>query len=757
MIAFGLWLACGPRDAVPADEPPVAFDVPIQDRAAVVDPFLGTAGPGNVIPGALVPHGMVRASPDTRSPPGSIDAYDAADSHLEGFTHTHLEGPGGSDNGYSQVLLLPQKGERITDRTTRTVPIDHATETASPGRYHVDVDGIDAELTATGHAAVHRYRFPAGPARVLVDLGHSNGRSVGGAWRWTGSEIRGHGAYNVHPTVNLITTRDETTAHTAVYTAIEVSVAPTEFGSFVGDGTPREQPGAAATEGAWSGGWVGWTFDAPTTVEVRVGISYISEDQAARNRDVELGDRGFDEVATAARASWNAVLSRFDVEADPDTTSLFYTLLYHAAFQPADHTEVGGVTAIGTSGTMTVREGDGFRYMTDDWCLWDTFRTLHPLGQWFEPERRDDIAESLLLQFREGGWLDKCPWSATGYSRVMIGNHGIPILADAVMQGLADVDPDVLWAAVDKAGTQEIETLPQGLCGYVNLGTPPDYLRLGWVPHACDPTQAASMTMETALNDAASARLARHLGRDDDAARYEARQGNWRNHWDADVGFMRGRHADGAWVSPFDPADMSGFSSFVEASPWIFTFFVPHDVPGLADAMGGEDVLREKLDAFFAGGFHDPSNQPSFHIPWMYARAGDAAATQARVRDVLSRNFHLGREGLPGNDDAGAMSAWGVLAMLGLYPLDPSDGVWTLASPRLSRATLYLHPEFYEGERVVIETEGDPATQPYVASVTWNDTPLDAPVLAAADLARGGTLRFVLSDTPTAWGSPRSP
>ena len=757
MIAVWIWLACTPQADVAPDDTQVPFEVPVRDRAAVVDPFLGTAGPGNVIPGALVPHGMVRASPDTASPPGSIDAYDAADSHLEGFTHTHLQGPGGSDNGYSQVLLLPQRGERVTDRAARPVALDHATESASPGRYGVDVDGIGVELTATGHAAVHRYRFPAGPARVLVDLGHSNGRSVGGAWRWTGSEMRGYGAYNVHPTVNLITTRDETTAHTTVYTAIEVSLPPTEFGAFVGDDAPRELAGQDATQGAWSGGWVGWTFSEPTTVEVRVGISYVSEDQAARNRDVELGNRGFDAVADDARAAWNAVLSRFDVEADTETTALFYTLLYHAAFQPADHTEVGGVSAIGTSGTMTVREGDGFRYMTDDWCLWDTFRTLHPLGQWFEPERRDDIAESLLLQFREGGWLDKCPWSATGYSRVMIGNHGIPILADAVIHGLADVDADVLWAAVDKAGTAEIEALPQGLCGYVNLGTPPDYLRLGWVPHECDPTQAASMTLETALNDAATARLARHLGRDDDAARYATRQGNWRNHWDGDVGFMRGRYADGTWVSPFDPADMSGFSSFVEASPWIFSFFVPHDVTGLAEAMGGEAAMRGKLDAFFDGGFHDPSNQPSFHIPWMYARAGDASATQSRVRDVLTRNFRLGRDGLPGNDDAGAMSAWGVLAMLGLYPLDPSDGVWTLASPRLERATLYLHPGYFEGEAVVIEAEGDPATQPYVAGVTWNDTPLSEATITTSQLARGGTLRFVLSETPTGWGGTALP
>jgi predicted alpha-1,2-mannosidase len=757
VIALWLWAACAPEPTTPEAPSEVPFDVPIVDRAAQVDPFLGTAGPGNVIPGALRPHGMVRASPDTRSGPGSIDAYDAGDALLEGFTHTHLEGPGGSDNGYSQVLLLPQRGDLITDRQARAVTLDHATEVASPGRYSVTVDGIEAALTATGHAAVHRYAFPAGPARILVDLGHSNGRSVGGAWRWTGAEILGYGAYNVHPTVNLITTRDETTAHTKVYTAIEASVPPTEFGTFAGDDTTRETPGADTVEGAWSGGWIGWTFDVPTTVEVRVGISYVSEDQARRNRDVELGTSSFDEVADAARRAWNTVLSRFDVQADPETEALFYSLLYHTAFQPSDHTEVGGVTAVGTSGVMNVREGDDFHYMTDDWCLWDTFRTLHPLGQWFEPERRDDIAESLLLQFREGGWLDKCPWSATGYSRVMIGNHGIPVLADAVMSGLADVDPDVLWEAVDKAGTQEIDALPQGLCGYVNLGTPPDYLRLGWVPHGCDPTQAASMTMETALNDAASSRLAEHLGRADDAARYAARQGNWRNHWDAEVGFMRGRNADGTWVSPFDPADMSGFASFVEASPWIFTFFVPHDVPGLAGMMGGDDVLRAKLDAFFDGGFHDPSNQPSFHIPWMYAHAGDPSATQARVRDVLTRNFRPSRDGLPGNDDAGAMSAWGVLAMLGLYPLDPGNGTWTLASPRVERATLYLHPGYYEGETLVIETVGDPATAPYVAGVTWNDVAHTEPTIDAATLARGGTLRFTLSETPTDWGAAATP
>lgn len=744
--------------AHPVDDPPpvnpddVPFTYSELPLTGFVDPMVGTAGQGNTIPGALVPHGMMRASPDTLADPGAIDAYRWEDDHLEGFSHTHLEGPGGSANGYSQILLLPQSGDLEVDRTKRAVPFDHATETARPGYYAVTAGDVGVELTATALAAVHRYTFPAGPARVLVDVGSSMGSSMDGQLHIAGEVITGHGVYQVHPIVAALTGGDGRTGFTTVYTAITVSQVPTDHGTFQGQRRIVATEGADTVQGAWSGGWIGWEFDAETTVEVRVGISYISEEQARKNLDSDLGDATFETVADRADAAWNHVLNRVQVDGTDAQKAQFYTALYHSAFQPADHTEAGGKYAVHASGEAHVRDAGTLRYMTDDWCQWDSFRTVHPLGTLFEPELRDDIARSNLVVYEEGGWLDKCSWSATGYSRVMIANPTVPILADMLVKGLDRFDTELAWEAIDKAGTEETPDAPRGLCGFASLGTPPEYLSLGFVPYECDPSQSASVTLEHAVDDAASARFAELLGRDADAERYWERADYWKNTWDDTLGFARPRHADGSWVEPFAPDDNSEFNGFTEADSWIYSFHVMHDVPGMADAMGGRATFLSKLDTFFDDGHFDVSNEPSFHIPWLYAAIGDPPGTQRRVRDALASSFSVTPEGLPGNDDAGATSSWVVLATMGLYQIDPSAPVWTLTTPAVPRSELRLHPGYYDGGTFVIDTVGDLDSQPYIASATLNGEPLDHAWITHEQITAGGTLTLTLSDVPTAWG-----
>lgn len=755
MFPLLLLAACVPIIRETPPDPELMTEVPFPidevDLVGFVDPMIGTAGPGNVVPGALVPHGMVRASPDTRSGPNSIDAYDWGDALLEGFTHTHLEGPGGSANGYSQVLVLPQTGPIVIDPDARDTPLDHDAETARPGHYTLTLeDGTVAELTATGHAAVHRYRFPAGEARLLLDLGHSNGRSTDGELLFDGDVIRGHGEYNVHPIAALLTQDDGRTAYTRIFVHGELSVVPTTGGTWRGR-DPAPQLGSTEVSGAWIGGWVGWTFDAPTTVELRMGLSLIDEDQAEANLRAEVGASSFDEVAAEAASAWNTALNRVQADVTGALATTFYTALYRTMMQPADYTEAGGVFAVGRSGEHVVRQAVDHRYFTDDWCLWDTFRTSHPLATLIEPELRDDIISSLLVDYEEGGWLPKCTWNATGYSRVMTGNHAVPVIADALVKGLDGFDTMLAWEAIDRAGTEEIDPLPDGLCGYVNQGTPPDYLTLGYVPSECDPTQSASMTMEHAYDDWAAARFAEAVGRPDDAERYDLRSDNWKRHWNPAVGFVQGVDRAGNWVEPFDPADGSDANDFVEATAWIFSFHVFHDVPGMVELFGGTDAFVARLDRFFDEGHYDPSNQPSFHIPFLYAAAGRPAGTQRRVREVLDGHYHAGEDGLPGNDDAGSTSAWAVLSMLGLYPLSPGDGVYTLTAPRLE-ATVHLHPGAYDGGAFEVRVIGDPETQRYVAGVSWNGTSLTRARIEHAALASGGVLVFTLADEPTTWG-----
>ncbi|MDP2313686.1 MAG: GH92 family glycosyl hydrolase [Pseudomonadota bacterium] len=748
VLLAGCTADVAPEPSTDPDDVPFTYsELPLTD---FVDPLVGTGGPGNTIPGALVPHGMVRASPDTYAEPGVVDAYRYEDTRMDGFSHTHLEGPGASFNGYSQILLLPQSGDLVVDPDARAASFEHATESARPGYYAVTAGGVQVELTATSLAAVHRYTFPAGDARVLIDVGSSLGTSIDGALAFSGSEATGHGEYLVHPLLSALYDSFGDTARTTVYTAITVSVPPTTHGTFQNGEDATE--GADAVEGAWSGGWLGWTFGAETTVEVRVGISYISAEQARQNLDADVGDADFDTVAARAEAEWNHVLNRVQVDGTDAQKQQFYTALYRSAFQPADHTEAGGRYAVHASGDAEVLDADGLQFMTDDWCQWDSFRTVHPLGTLFEPELRDDIARSALVVYQQGGWLDKCSWAATGYSRVMIANPTVPILTDMLVKGLDGFDTDEAWAAIDKAGTEEAEGVPYGLCGYASLGTPPEYLELGFVPQACDPAQSASLTLEYAVDDAAAARFAAVTGRDDDAARYTARAEYWRNTFDTSIGYARPRNVDGSWVEPFDADEYSTSSGFCEATSWIYSFHVLHDVPGMVEAMGGHDAFIERLDRFFDEGHFDVSNEPSFHIPWLYAAAGDPSGTQRRVRETLESSFSVTPDGLPGNDDAGATSAWVVLASLGLYQIDPSEPVWTITTPAVSRAELRLHPGYYAGGTFVIETVGDPATQPYIASATLDGAALDRAWITHEEITRGGTLSLTLSDAPTDWG-----
>jgi predicted alpha-1,2-mannosidase len=729
----------------PSDVPFPIDEVPL---TGFVDPILGTRGPGNAIPGALVPHGVVRASPDTLGENGAIDAYEYDATRIEGFSHTHLEGPGGSFNGYSQLLVLPEAGALELGRDARPRAFSHEDEVARPGYYAVTLeDGVAVELTATGHAAVHRYTFPAGPAHLLVDLGHSLGDSEGGALTVDGGVMTGHAEYVVHPVAALITDNDGETAYTKLYFRAEIDVEPASVDTFAGRNDPALRGRADAT-GPWIGGVWSFEFDAPTTVTLKVGISFVDEATAARNLDEEVGAAAFSDVATRADAAWNTALNRVQVDGTEDQKRVFYTALYRTFFQPADHTEAGGVFQVGSSGDHVVREADGFRYYSDDWCLWDSYRTSHPLDTLVEPDIVGDVATSLVITSEEGGFLDKCTWTATGYSRVMIGNPAFFVLSDAVVKGIDDFDHDAAWAAVDQTGTTEMADLPEGICGYVNTGTPPEYLELGYVPDECDPGQAASMTLEHAFADWSASRMAAALGRDDDAARYAERGRSWENVWNPDVGYVQSRRRDGSWVLPFDPTDDGAFAGFTEGDAWIYSFLVPHDLPGLFERMGGDDAVVARLDAFFDDGHFDVTNQPSYHVPWLYVPAGRPDKTQERLRALIDGHFRDDPGGLPGNDDSGSTSAWGLFAMLGLYPLAPGDPTWTLSTPWVPRATIHLHPGYYRGGAVQITTVGDPLTMPYVARATWNGEPLPDLRIAHDELMKGGTLEFTLSATP---------
>lgn len=748
-----LALACSEK--TPPPTPSIDDFLPYVPLTQHVDPFIGSEGSGNVIPGALLPHGMVKLSPDTNGPAGTIDAYEWGDDKIEGFSHTHLEGPGGSNMGYSQLLVTATRGAIATDEAGYASTYDHARESAEPGFYTVDLldAAAKAELTATAHCGVHRYTFEGASAgNVLVDAAHSRGKFLDSEIRIAGRAVEGTGEWDIHPIISLTINNispDWDTARRTIHFFGEIDRDPSASGTWSnGVVTPGAADATIGRVGAY------WTFaDVARPVELRFCISSIDVATAKGHFEREVRGRTFEEVRGAAREAWNKLLNRIQVEGgSDDARELFYTALYRLYFAPTDYSENGRFWS-GSSGEGKVNDAT-FRYFSDDWCMWDTYRTSHPLQVLVEPELRADVVRSLLHDYKESGWLPKCTWQATGHSRVMIGNHFTPVIVDSYLKGIRGFDPNLAWEAMHKSATEEDpDSLVPALCGYFNLGTPPEYVSNGFVGDECDPTQAASMTLEYAYDDWVLAQYADVLGKPAQRDVLLARAGNWRNQWNPEKNFMQRRYRDGTWVEPFDPARFGSSSGFCEASSWIYTFFVPHDVKGLIGAVGGNEAFVAKLNAYYEGGFDDLSNEPAFGTPYLYTYAGRPDLTQARLRALVERHFHTGSSGLPGNDDAGAMSSWLVFAMLGLYPVTPGDGTYVIGSPHFEKATIYLEPNHYAGRTFTVVAKNASEQNPYVQSAKLNGAEWTKPWITHADVARGGTLELQMGSAPSTWGS----
>lgn len=740
---------------------PVFFCPAGEDLTVFVDPMIGASGPGNVFVGASLPHGMLKLGPDSVVDAGDVDAYEYDSDRIEGFSHTHLQGPGGDHNGYSQILVVPTTGELATEEENYASAFSHDDEQAAVGYYSVLLSdyGVRAELTATAHAGYHRYTFPAGnQSHILIDLGHTRGGSTGGELQIVSdSIIQGFGQYNVFPYFDLALSTDEKkTGESRVFFYAQFSRSFDSYGTFDQDGI---SPGSASASGARIGAFVNYETSDSEVIEVKLGISLVSVEQARLNLETELSSKTFEQVRAEARAAWNCELDRVNLEgASAEKKKIFYTALYHQLLAPADYTEVGGVFFSGADGLgAVVRPEDQARawhYYTDDWCAWDTFRTSRPLSTLLEPEIVSDVVASYLHVFERGGWLPKCAWQATGISRDMTGNPGVPIVADAFIKGFRDYDPDSLWAALYKSATEDDEEhLYSSICGVLNIGTPPEYVENGFVSHHCDTLESASMTLEYAYADWCTAQVAAGLGKPEMADLFGRRATNYTNNFNPDVGFMQGKNLDGSWVEPFDPANGDRGNDFCEGNSWIYTFFVPHDVEGLIELIGGKQAFEDRLDAFFAGGYFEPDNEPSFHIPWLYNFTGAAYKAQQVVRHTLQTEFSAEPRGLPGNDDAGATSAWYIFGAMGLYPLTPGEAKYQVGSPLFERITIQLNPAYCRGKTFVIEAEHNSDQNIYIQSAKLNGKPLDRSWITHQEITNGGTLKLVMGSEPSGWGS----
>ena len=727
-----------------------------QDKLALVDPFVGTGPDGHTFPGATVPFGMVQLSPDTQIRRFNqsykwASGYRYEDQTIAGFSHTHFSGSGHSDLG--DVLLQPISGDVAlepgdADHSGYRSHFNHQQEQARPGYYAVDLldYGVHAELTATPHVGVHRYRYPAGkPAHVLLDL-RSSIYNYPGKVLWSSLRFRADGTLT-----GMRETRGWAPGR-QLYFAIRFSQPvqqhslydreplPVEYHGFKTPGTSPQDTQAISGRGLLA------VLDfAPSAqpLVVKVALSPVSEAGALANMDAEVPAFDFDAARAQATKAWTAELARVDFAAEPAMQKNLYTALYHSLLSPNLAMDVDGSYR---GPDNEVHHSDAFHFVSN-LSLWDTFRAEQPLMTLIEPAARtNDLVNSLLASWRESPFGMLPIWQEQGIETwCMIGYHAVPEIVDAYMKGFRGFDAEEALKAVVATAT------------YGPYGNLADYMRLGYVPVDHD-DEAASKTMEYAFDDWTIARMAGAMNRPEIASTFTKRAANWRNNFNVRDGFAEPRLANGDYRVPFNPAKAGAGSGFTEGNSWQYSWFQPQDEHGLSVLLGGDQQLVAKLDAMFDAkvdphqyadvedisgmiGQYIHGNEPSHHLAYLYVYAGQPVRTQERLRQIVESQYKPTPDGLVGNDDLGQMSAWLLFTSLGFYPVAPGSNEYVLGRPFVDSATLHLP----NGNTFQIVAAHLDARNSYVKAVELNGKMLDRAFLRHEEIMQGGELRFIMS------------
>ena len=722
-----------------------------------VNVFIGTGGHGHTFPGATLPHGMVQLSPDTR-----LFGWDACsgyyydDTSIMGFTHTHLSGTGIGD--YGDILFMPVVGEKPLIAGTAENPdegyrsrFSHEQESARPGYYQVLLqdDSINVELTATLRAGLHRYTYPkASDARLIVDMEPT---------------IHGH----QHPVTQIRVVNDSTIAgmkytvgwakHHYVY-FYAVFSSPFDYKLY--SGTEYQSDSTSVTVNTAKAVISFRNLPADGRVLAKVGISSVDEEGARLNVEAEIPNWDFEGVMKQANTAWNEALGKIDIEtSDNDSRTVFYTSLYHAFIQPSLASDVDG--RYRTMGHEIKQDASYTNYTV--FSLWDTFRAAHPLYTIVTPEQNQAFIRSLLRKYDEGGILPK--WElASNETGTMIGYHAVSVIADAMMKKQCDFDvKKALEACIRSSVYDTTGVTPMMDRQILNGKLMPVSIKykneLGYIP--CDKVGGSvSQGLEFAYNDWLIAQMMKEHNRKDLYDKYMELSRNYRNYFDPETKLMRGRLSDGSWITPFDPASVQRPSNYVEGNAWQWAWFVPQDVEGLMELVGGQKSFEAHLDTLFTTSSEltgDPNaaadvtgmigqyahgNEPSHHIPYLYNYAGAPRKTQALVDHILRTLYHNDPNGLSGNEDVGQMSAWYALSAMGFYSFCPGRPVYEIGRPIFDKVTIHLS----NGKDFVIQAKNNSVENKYIRSMKLNGEDLAEPRFSHFDLMKGGELIFEMEN-----------
>ncbi|MBB3186527.1 GH92 family glycosyl hydrolase [Microbacter margulisiae] len=716
-----------------------------QDLTQYVDPFIGTGAHGHTFPGPCLPHGMVQVSPDTGEDGWDwCSGYHDSDTSLMGFSLTHLSGTGAADLG--DILFMAYTGGWKTEPGSKEHPgegyrsiFSHQDEQASAGYYSVMLKsyGIKAELTATARCALQRYTYPkTGDRDMIIDLGRGiQNKTVSSSIRFVGDDaVEGY--------------RQSTGwAHDRYVYFYAKFNQPIEKKAIDNDGQIEEDK--AAGTGKIEKALIRFSGTTGQPVLVKVSISAVSIANAKANLESGLPGWDFSAVRASAEKSWNKLLSKIEVEGGSTAEKrTFYTAVYHSLLAPYLYSDVNG-QYVGMD--RKVHQAQGFNYYTV-FSLWDTFRAAHPLYSLIEPKTNDDFVKSMLAMYKEGGRLPV--WELdSNETWCMIGNHSIPVIAEACLHG----HPDFNIAEAYQAMKATVEDTIRGMKAYHQYGYVPDNVE----------NNSVSITVEYAYDDWCVAQVARKLGKMADYRKYMQRAENYKNLYNPATRFLQGKDTQGQWREPFNPIDVSrlGSDDFTEGNSWQYTFFAPQDVDGLVHLIGGKKAFAHKLDSLFdqpsinnnpgepdvSGmiGQYAQGNEPSHEIAYLYDYVGEPYKTADRVREIMDSLYTDTRSGLCGNDDCGQMSAWYVFGAMGFYPVNPSSGEYAIGSPVFSKITLHTG----SGHPFEVEAKDVSKANKYIQSATLNGKDYPYSYITRKTIEQGGRLIFRMGDKPSSWAT----
>ena len=719
-----------------------------------VDPFIGTTNFSVCNPGAVLPHGMMSVVPfnvmgsdlnaqdkDSRwwSAP-----YEYNNKFITGFAHVTLSGVGCPELG--TLLTMPTSGKIDVDY--HNYGSEYSGEKAYPGYYAVDLKkyGIHCEVSSTLRSSIERFTFPKGEGHILLNVGDGLTNEVGGAVkRVSDTEIEGYrllGTFCYNPQAVF-----------PMYFVLRVNKKPLSSGYW------KKQPKMTGAQAQWdsdngryklyttygkelAGNEIGYFFnyncEEGEQIEVQMGVSFVSIGNARENLDKEQQGFAFDKVCKDASLSWERTLSTIDVEGGTEAQKrVFYTALYHSQIHPNIVQDVNGEYPMMERYDIGTTSSDRYTVFS----LWDTYRNVHQLETLLYPERQLDMVRSIIDMSKEWGWMPR--WELFGRETwTMEGDPAIAVVADTYLKGLRDYDIQAAYTAFLKSATTKgaDNKMRPDIDPYIAKG----YVPLGYFAQDFSGDNSVSHALEYYIADYALGNLASALGHKAEAKRFYKQSLGYKHYYSKESGTFRPITTDGKFLSPFNPDDGADFSNapgFHEGSAWNYTFYVPHDVLGLAKLMGGKQKFINKLQMVFDKNLYDPANEPDIAYPYLFSYfKGEEWRTQKEVTRLLNKYYTDKPSGIPGNDDTGTMSAWAVFSMMGIYPDCPGSPYYTVTSPVFDKVTLHLDSRYYPDGDITITADRSNATGKYIKSVSLGGKKLNSFRISHKDLIKNKNL-----------------